>query len=145
MWWIKKGWRWEQREGRTDCRQPGTDSTGRSLIPVLKVGRSPQRTLGSDRIRRICAEKDQLGSEWSVKRGRSSKGINDKWSEAFQSCDPQNRSGIPKDYGSERRAWVQADSQTSLGAHPLIQDRDHVKHNSDGVRRINTHTQKVPQ
>lgn len=48
------------------------------MIPVLKVGRSPQRTLGSDRIRRICAEKDQLGSEWSVKRGRSSKGINDK-------------------------------------------------------------------
>lgn len=58
-----------------------------------------------------------------MKRGRSSKGINDKRSEAFQSCDRGNLSSIPKDYGSERRGWVQADSQTSLDAHPLIQDR----------------------
>lgn len=48
-------------------------------------------------------EKDQLGNEWSLRRGRRCKSINEKGPEVFQMCNRQDLKNTPKDYRSERR------------------------------------------
>lgn len=53
-------------------------------------------------------------------------------------CNRQHLKNTPKDYRSER-TWVYADSQASLEGNAIIQGREHVKNNCDGVRMINTH------
>lgn len=131
---------WLERRGVSG--RDGNEGRGRRGIDCGQLGRHGK--VGSSQWRvpsravtvsgGSVLKKDQLGSEWYLKRGRSSKSMSENWFDV-ESSEPTEQ----VDYRSERGGWVQADSPASLDGHAIIQEGEHMMNNFDGVRMVNTH------